>query len=484
MRRLCVAWYARVSSEQQAEKETIASQIAELEKRIQEDGFSVSNELRFIDDGYSGATLVRPGLERLRDTIATGLIDRLYIHSPDRLSRKYAYQVLLIEEFQRVDVEVVFLNQEIGKTPEEHWLLQVQGVISEYERAKIIERNRRGKRHAAQRGLVNVLANAPYGYRYIDKYEGGGQAQYEIDPEEAPVVQQVFSWIGRDRVGIGEVARRLHTQAIPTRTGKAFGDRTTIWGMLKNPAYKGKAAFGKTKTGVMRPRLRAHRHAFEPPKKACSSYARPREDWIEIEVPVLIDEALFEAVQEQLKDNRKHARQRARGARYLLQGLVMCRGCGYAYYGKLVSLRAAKAKHRDYAYYRCIGSDGYRFGGYPVCDNKQVRTDLLEKIVWSEVKNILQDPKNLESEYRHRLENLEMAPARQPSEPLERQLAKLRQGVSRLIDSYAEGIIDKSAFEPKVKRLKGRMQDLEQKIGSLAQVNSTKKALATGHRPP
>lgn len=236
---LAVAIYARVSSEQQAEAGTIESQIEALKHRVHQDGLSVDEERYFLDEGYSGATLVRPCLEQLRDLAAAGAIDRLYVHSPDRLARKYAYQVLLVDEFQRCGVELVFLNQELGHTPEADLLLQVQGMIAEYERAKILERSRRGKRHAARQGSINVLSGAPYGYRYVRKDEGGGQADYQIVLEEARVVQQVFEWVGQDRLSIGEVCRRLQKQGIFTRTGKDYWDRTTIWGMLKNPAYKG-----------------------------------------------------------------------------------------------------------------------------------------------------------------------------------------------------------------------------------------------------
>src|SRR5919112_1901023 len=135
---------------------------------------------RFIDEGYSGASLVRPGLEGLRDLVATGTVDRVYVHSPDRLARRYAYQVLLLDEFRRGGAEVVFLNHPIGASPEEDLLLQVQGMVAEYERAQILERSRRGKRHAARRGAVSVLSAAPYGYRYTDKRNGGGTARYEI----------------------------------------------------------------------------------------------------------------------------------------------------------------------------------------------------------------------------------------------------------------------------------------------------------------
>ena len=154
------AIYARVSTEQQTETDTIESQLAALKQRLASDGLVLAEELQFIDSGYSGATLVRPSLERLRDVAASGGIDRLYVHSPDRLARKYAYQVLLVDELQRAGVEVIFLNRELGRSPEDDLLLQVQGMVAEYERAKIMERSRRGKRHAAQSGSVSVLSCA------------------------------------------------------------------------------------------------------------------------------------------------------------------------------------------------------------------------------------------------------------------------------------------------------------------------------------
>jgi site-specific DNA recombinase len=206
---LRVALYARVSSDQQTEQGTIASQVAALEARILQDGLPLEPDHRFIDEGHSGATLIRPALERLRDAVAAGTVDRVYVHSPDRMARRYAYQVLLIDEFRRLGVEIVFLNRAIGLSPEDDLLLQVQGMVAEYERAKILERSRRGKRHAAHQGRISVLSGAPYGYRYIGKHEGGGVARYTIDEAEAPAVRLMFQWIGHDRISIGEVCRRV-----------------------------------------------------------------------------------------------------------------------------------------------------------------------------------------------------------------------------------------------------------------------------------
>ena len=337
MKSIQAAIYARVSSDQQAEHHTIASQLAALRARVAADGLALPEQLQFIDEGYSGATLVRPALERLRDVAAAGGIECLYVHSPDRLARKYAYQVLLMDELQRGGVEVIFLNRHLGQSPEDELLLQVQGMVAEYERAKMLERSRRGKRHAAHQGEVSVLCGAPYGYRYISRHDGGGLARFEIVPHETRVVQQIFTWMGRERLSIGQVCRRLQQAGEARRFGKTVWDRSVVWGMLKNPAYKGTAGFGKTRVEPLRPRLRAQRGYSLQPRRAVSVTDVPPEEWLLIPVPAIIDAELYAAVQEQLEENRRRARQGQRGARYLLQGLLRCKVCGYAYYGKALS---------------------------------------------------------------------------------------------------------------------------------------------------
>jgi len=477
------ALYARVSSEQQASAHTVASQVAALRERIAADGLVLPDDRAFVDEGYSGATLIRPALERLRDAAAAGSVDRLYVHSPDRLARKYAYQALLIDELRRAGVEVVFLNRALGQSPEDDLLLQVQGMVAEYERAKILERSRRGKRHGAHSGVVNVLSGAPYGYQYITKHEGGGRARYEILLEEARVVRLAFDWVGRERVSIGEVVRRLTQARERTRTGKTVWDRSTVWAMLKNPAYKGLAAFGKTRATELRPRLRTQRGRPAQPRRAVSPVDVPEGEWIGVPVPALVSEALFATVQEQLQENRQRARQGQRGARYLLQGLVCCALCGYAYYGKEISPSAAKHHARHYAYYRCVGSDAYRFGGHRLCHNAQVRTDLVDLAVWAEVRGLLQHPQRLIEEYQRRLQDPGQDAQRTDLLTTEAQARKLRQGIGRLIDSYAEGLIEKGEFEPRVARLKERVTVLETEAKDLAEKASTESdvRLIIGH---
>src|SRR4029079_3663656 len=448
---LRVAIYARVSGEQQAKEDTISSQIEAVTRRIATDALECDHELRFVDDGYSGSILARPGLERLRDQAAAGAIDRLYMLDPDRLSRKYAYQVLILEELARCGVEVVCLRNPIGRGPEQELLLQVQGMIAEYERAKIMERCRRGKQHAARRGSVNVLSGAPYGYRYVGKHDGDGEARYQVVAEEARVVRKIFEWVGQERCSIGEVCRRLRREWVHSPTGEDAWVRATVWLILKNPAYKGTAAFGKTRSGEFKPRrLRPQRGRPEQPRRPVSRVDTSSADQIFIEVPGLVSEDLFGAVQAQLEENRQRRRDRPGGGRYLLQGLVVCKRCGYGCYGKPTSRASAKGEGKvPYAYYRCTGSDAYRFGGQRLCWNKQIRTDMLDAAVWDDVRRLLSEPERVRRAYERRLEGGEKGPS-QEVEHLSILASNVKKIISRLIDAYGEGLREKPEFEPRI----------------------------------
>jgi site-specific DNA recombinase len=457
-----VALYARVSTERQAEAQTVGSQLAALRERAAGDGLPIASALEFVDEGYSGATLVRPALEQLRDLAALGGVEVLYVHSPDRLARKYVQQVLLLEEFARGGVRVVFLNQAQQQTPEDELLLQVQGVIAEYERAKIIERVRRGRRHAARLGSLSALAQAPYGFRYLGPAQGVDPPRYEVVLDEARVVRQLFEWVGRDRLSLGAVARRLTQAGIPTRTGKPRWDRGTVGAMLHNPAYKGEAAYGRTRSGPwQRQTLRPVRGKSAHPRHPATEHRVPPADWIALAVPPIVEGALFAAVQEQLAENQRRARAHVRGARHLLQGLLVCGNCGYAIPGSTVSYPTKDGHLQRRTYYRCRGRDAPRFGGEPLCYTAPLAAAPVEAAIWAEVRAVLEDPTRLEAEYARRAAALQDSGAQPASRATAAQLAKLRQGLGRLIDSYTEGLIGKEEFEPRLGRLRQRIAALE-----------------------
>lgn len=465
------ALYARVSSESQARDNTIASQVAALRERIAAENFQLEPDHSFVDEGYSGSILSRPALERLRDAVAGGHIERIYVHAPDRLARRYAHQVLLIDEFRRAGAEVVFLNRPIGGTAEDDLLLQVQGVIAEYERAKILERSRRGRRHAARSGSVSALTGAPFGYRYVSRSEGGGVARFDVVEDEARIVRLIFAWIGLDRMSLREVCRRLQQMGCQARRGSTFWYASTIRSMLDNPAYVGRATFGRSRFLPPRPRLRPIRGHLQPSPRATSRVPVPREEWIEIPVPPLVDPTVFDVVRTQLEENRRRKRHQKFGKCWLLQGLTVCRNCGYAYYGKTAPRSRKYDPTNILRYYRCIGADGYRFNGKAVCNNGPVRSDQLEQIVWDQVRALLEEPHRVADEYRGRMARARDGAA-MPDEilRLDRQIATLRRGIGRLIDSYAENVIDKAEFEPRITGLKQRMSQLQERYLSLIHI--------------
>lgn len=470
---LRVALYARVSSEKQAEANTVASQLAELRQRIAQDGCTIADDDCFVDDGVSGTVLVRPALERLRDQAAHGALDRLYILAPDRLARKASYQALLIDEFSRAGVELVFLNHALGKSPEDDLLLQVQGVIAEYERAKIMERARRGKLHSARQGNVAVLSQAPFGYRYVTRQEGGGEARYEVILEEARLVQQIFHWVGQEHVALSEVRRRLEKQGVSTRTGLRRWSLATIAVLLKNTAFIGQATFGKTRVESRRPGLRPRHGQPDVPRRA---YSVTRKDTqpIAIAVPALVSVELFEAANEQLAENRRRYRQPGYGAQFLLQGLLVCPSCGYAWCGqRRYPKKILKKAERPVGSYRCSGrmrTERDRPEGERRCAAKPIGTQELDAAVWRDVCELLRQPARIEAEYERRFDNKEdTSPT---SKSLTSRIGQVKRGIARLIDAYRDGLLDKGEFEPQIRQSKERLGRLETEQKELAQGES------------
>ena len=450
------AIYARVSSARQKEQETIVSQTQALRAHAGQLGLDVPAEWVFEDDGYSGASLVRPALDALRDLVAQVPVDVVLCHSPDRLARKYAYQALLMEELARAGTSVMFVKAPSGETPEDALLVQFQGMIAEYERAQIMERTRRGKNQRARSGSVNVLSGAPFGYRYVRKSDHA-PARYEIVPHEAAIVTGLFRRYADEGVAIADLARWLASTGVTTRTGKARWDRSTIWGMLRNPAYAGRACFGKTgRLDQQASRNRVARLAGRATGTAYTTVDRPRGDWLEIDVPALVDEATFERVARRLAGNKKFA-SRASKTPSLLQGLAACSGCGYACYRGHTTTTAGN----KIFYYRCIGSDNYRFEHGKVCDSKPVRADHLDQVVWDHITHLIADPALIRAEIDKRLTQIRTTdPATAQRKRLDDALAKTNGAITRLIGAYQEDLIS-------LDELRARMPDLRARETSL-----------------
>jgi site-specific DNA recombinase len=459
------AIYARVSSQRQADEATIQSQIAALEHRLKADGGRLEPEMRFLDDGYSGTTLQRPALEQLRDLIHAGGVDRLYIHSPDRLARKYVHQALLMEEFNRQQVEVVFVTSPPSDaSPESNLLLQMQGMIAEYERAKILERTRRGRRFHARQGQVSVLGHAPYGYRYVSKIAGDGEARYEIVEDEARVVRELFRWVALEGLSLTALVRRLAKQRLPTRKGRRRWDKATLRGMLVNPAYYGEAQWGKTRLGPRTSTPRPKRGQPEVPRRHQVPRPTPPQERERIAVPPLIGKDLFDAAGERLAENRRKQRERQSGATYLLSGLLVCGRCGSAYCGRRHGSGAKR-----YVYYRCLGTDKHRNGGEVWCQNAAV-TGALEDEVWVDVGEVIQNPERLRRELERRL-NPE--PLGDDCEALRGSIARLKRQLARLLDLYETGYLEKEDFAARMQRVKDRLAREEHAYGQWSEAKQS-----------
>jgi site-specific DNA recombinase len=460
------AIYARVSSDKQREEHTIASQTAALIEFAKTRDFQVPDAWVFEDEGYSGANLVRPGLERIRDLAAEGQIQAVLVYGPDRLSRKYAYQVLLIEEFARQGVETVFLNAPASATAEDQLLVQFQGMIAEYERAQILERSRRGKRHRARQGQVSVLSGAPYGYRYVRKSEDR-PAFYEVFDAEADIVRRVYERYTSSGWSIGAIVRELNDEGTPTRKQLSRWERSTVWAILRNPAYIGTACFGKTRTAPRQRITRPIRQRGRVGSRDSAHHERPRADWIAIPVPALVSEETFERAQELLERNKILARRRTI-APSIVQGLVSCSKCGYA-----LSRTSTRSSARNIHYYRCIGSDRWRRLTSPVCDNRPVRQDLLDQVVWTEVVRLLEDPSLIQQELDRRLAAARTAdPAQQREKALQRDLARVRKSMERMLTAYQEDLLSLDELRRRIPDLRQREQAMQAELQAiLDQVN-------------
>ena len=469
-----IAIYARLSSEQQTQDATIESQIAAVKEFALAQGFHIDHDLVFADNGISGSTLARPKLDALRDKAAAGEIDTILVLNPDRLARKYAHQLMLVEEFQKLGVEIQFVNRKISASPEDQLLLQIQGVISEYEREKIVERHRRGKLHKARQGDVCVLSGAPYGYVYIPASDTEA-ARYEIHEREAEVVKKVFHMLVDERMSIGAIARELTRAQIPTRHDIGRWERSVVWAMLRNPAYTGHAAYRKTKVVErLRPTKQAYDHSFYPKHVHSSTRDRPREEWIEIPVPAIISEDIYNRTRERLEENKRFSPRNNTKFEYLLSGLLRCQECGYALYGKSTS----NSKYKR-CYYRCAGQDGHRWTNGRVCSSHPVRVEALDDLVWDQTRRLIEQPELVLKEYAARIQKKQ----RQRSEYKEL-IARKRKEIKqqelekeRLLDLYQGGRVSLAEIEQRLKAIRSKMKKAEDECALIE-----KEEKEEGHR--
>jgi site-specific DNA recombinase len=444
-----VGIYARVSTEAQEARGTIGSQLDALRAKVVAEGDELVAE--FIDDGYSGARLDRPGLDALRDAAEGGTIEAVWCLSPDRLARSYAYQILILDELSRYQVPVRFTDAPPLDDPEARLLVQIQGVIAEHEKAKFAERGRRGKLYRARAG--EILSNkVPYGYRRVPRGPNG-PAHVIVHEPEAAVVRRIFAdFLGGS--SLRHLAVTLSAEGIASPDGKPVWRISTVCRVLRNEAYVGRLYYNRTHTRYDRA-LGRNRQT-----------QRPREEWIQIPISPIITEEIFDTVQRTAHHNSSFSSRRTEPDTFLLRRLLRCAHCGV----KLVCMRARRSG-RLTRYYFCPHRDPWRAGGADRrCSEQRVRADELDAFVFDQVRQLLTRPDVLAA---GQAAVADQAPA-PDDELLATQLGRLARRLEaaqaeqrRLADLYQAGVMDNTEMQRRAGELSTRRRRLEQEHQAL-----------------
>jgi site-specific DNA recombinase len=446
------ALYARVSTDRQQQAQTIEQQVTQLRTYVAaRDGWTVTEEHVFRDDGYSGARLDRPGLDALRDHAARAAFDVVVVCAPDRLARNFVHQMVIMEELERRGVRVVFCDRPCSDDPHEQLVTQIRGAVAEYERTLIADRMRRGRQARLRSGQLLPWTRAPYGYR-LHPERPRDPAAVQIDPVGAVVVQELFAAYAAGGVTLHGLAAQLTARGVPTPTGRPIWRPTTIRNLLTNPAYKGQAASGRLRTAPARRR----KSALEPIGKGMSTTAHPSEEWITVPVPALVAAEQFELVQRRLAANQRSAR-RSTIHPYLLRGLVSCGVCRLACTG--VTRTATDTRYR---YYRCLGKQArVSSGRASCCPARFIPATQLDELVWADLCAVLTQPdlaaQALERAHRGAWVPQELRRRQATLRQVRASVARQRQ---RLLEAYLTEVIDLACFQRQDRTLAGQQADL------------------------
>lgn len=444
-----IAIYARVSSEKQAKEGTIESQIEALREYAKAHNLEVSHEC--LDDGVTGTTLNRPGLDYLRDLIAEGLIEGILILSPDRLSRTQTHQILLMDEFKKQNIQVIFTSQQFEDNAEGNLMLQIQAAVSEYERAKILDRTRRGRKYAVKNGQM-LGSMAPYGYRFIPKGEGK-PARWEIESREIEIVRLIFDLYVNKRMKGTQIARYLESEGIQTRTGSTKWWCSVVYRILKSEAYIGNAYMFKNSyiEPLKTPKSKKYRKVKNSAQKP-----RPREEWISIPVTPTIDKKLWDEAQALLKKNAHSARRNNNKNEYLLRGLVVCGLCGCMAPGD-VSNKST--------FYSCGAKRNKNIHSKPHDELIQVHHRPFDGKIWQGLTELLHDPENIKAQLENRLDrkNTARQPLTEKDTKIDKDLEKLDVQEKCILDAYREGIIDLDDLKNQKEKIVVKRKALEAK---------------------
>ena len=447
-----VALYARVSTQRQAQAQTVEQQLERLKSYIRQQNWSIPVEQIFRDDGYSGASLKRPGLDRLRDQAAARTLDLVLITAPDRLARNYVHQVLLLEELEQHGCQVQFLDRPMSHDPHDQLLLQIRGAVAEYERTLISERMRRGRQRKLAAGLLLPWTKPPFGYR-VDPDRPRDPAGVRVEESEAAIVREMFAWYAEESHSFCSLARLLHERGLRTAQGLERWNLASIRGLLTNPAYMGRV-YGNR----WRRRSSMEGRSGTAPGKH-SSFSRvdmPREQWILVaQIPALVSEEQWERVQARLAANRRFAHRNNKVHPYLLRNLVSCGVCG-------ISCLARTTIHQ-LRYYSCTGKMPALFSHREQkCPSRLSPAQRLEDLVWADLCELLTHP--IPSHALERAHGGHWLPQELQArrDGLHRGQTSLTQQLERLTDAYLAGIV-------RLEEYGRRRTDLEHRLEALGE---------------
>jgi len=374
-----VALYARVSTDEQREGQTIDAQIAEVERFAKDKGWSVANIYK--DEGWSGSLLVRPALDRLRDDATRGVFDAIIVNDVDRLARDVSHLGILKRDFERKRIQLIFRKLPAETSPTYNLMVNILGSFAEFERELIIDRTRRGRRHKVEVRKQYVGCVAAYGYHYqTGSASDGKEAVITIVPEEAKVVRQIYS-LALGGMSVDRIALRLTELGVHTRRNKRVWSGCTVYRILRNETYAGQWAYGKGEN------CEPKKYRVNKPYRRITKTGRrrkPRSEWLRVDLGqklAIIDPELWRKVQARIDSNGKFSPRNSKFF-YLLQGLVRCGYCGRGW-------AAAHSRHGEkfYLYYHCWNRACKRSRWIPV--------HALESTVWSALRNFLSNPKLL-----------------------------------------------------------------------------------------
>ena len=454
-----VALYARVSTGRQENEQTIESQLEEVKRKIKEDGNNLLPQNVFIDDGWSGEMIVRPGLDKMRDAAREGDFEVLYVYDRGRLSRTFAHQELILEELGDRDIKFLSLHDVQADTPEAKVLQSMQGVFHEYERIKIAERMRRGKLYKAKNGVI-INGQPLYGYEYV--ITQGEPKRCVINEDEARVVRMIWTWFGEDRLSINQIKKKLYELGIKPRKRKSdHWTRGPIIRILKNETYvTGKAYYNKSESVVSKnPR---NKTKYKKTKKG-SRRMRKREDWIPFEVPKLVtDYSLYEKILKRIEYNRRYAHNRKRRKYdYLLTGLLYC-GCGSRRSGD------GSSQHGHF-YYRC--SERIKSHPYPSrCKSGGVNAAVLDSVLWHELKKRLFSYSILKKYAAKWLKSLSFISSESLVEKkrLIAQIEKVKEEQNRYSRAYGTNTLEFEQYQKLMDDAKKRINSYKKQLDDLA----------------